>query len=65
MCVQNFSFLAYLEVAEKFAVGGVVVEHVATMSNLSPRLELLWVELGLGFDKKKCAFWKNTTLDYA
>ena len=44
--VQKFSFLACLEVAEKFGVGGVVVEHVATMSNLNPSyLELLWVEL--------------------
>ena len=42
--------------AEKFVVGGVVVEHLATMSNLNPSyVELLWVELsyvelGLGFD---------------
>ena len=43
--MQNFSFLAYLEVAEKFAVGGVVVEHVATMSNVNPRLEVLCIEL--------------------
>ena len=52
----NFSFLACLEVAEKFG-GGVVVEQVATVSNLNPSyIELLWVELsylelGLGFDK--------------
>ena len=35
--MPNFSFLAYLEVAEKF--GGVVVvdvERVATMSNINP-----------------------------
>ena len=44
MSVQNFSFLAALEVAEKFVVVG-WVEHVATMSNLNPRLELLLVEL--------------------
>ena len=45
-----FSFLACLEVAEKFVVV-VVVEHVATISNLNPScLELIWVELGLGFD---------------
>ena len=44
MSVQSVSFLAALEVAEKFVVGvgwwgG--VDHVATMSNLNPRLELL------------------------
>ena len=41
--MQNFSFLAALQVAEKFVVGGVVgvVEHVAIVSNLNPRLELL------------------------
>ena len=41
--VPNFSFLAYLEVAEKFVVEGwVVVEHVATVSNLNPsNVELL------------------------
>ena len=35
MSVPNFSSLAGLEVAEKFVVGwgGVVVEHVTTMSN--------------------------------
>ena len=32
--MQNFRFLAGLEVAEKFVVvGGGVVEHVTTMSN--------------------------------
>ena len=42
--MPNFSFLACLEVAEKFVGGG--VEHVATMSNLNPSyLELLSVEL--------------------
>ena len=35
MSVPNFSFLACLEVAEKFVCGG-WVEHVATMSNLNP-----------------------------
>ena len=42
MYVPNFSSLAGLEVTEQFVVvgwGG--VEHVATMSNLSPKLELL------------------------
>ena len=54
MFVQIFSFLACLEVAEKFVCGG--VGQVATVSNLNPcYLELLWVELsevelGLGFD---------------
>ena len=44
--MPNFSFLACLEVAEKFVGGGVGVEHVATMSNLNPSyLELLSVEL--------------------
>ena len=33
------------------------VEHVATLSNLNPSfLELLWVELGLGFDNDKVSF---------
>ena len=43
--MPNFSFLACLEVSEKFMVGG--VEHVATMSNLNPSyyVELLIVEL--------------------
>ena len=47
--MPNFSFLACLEVAEKFmgvgwGVGG--VDHMATVSNLNPTyLELLWVEL--------------------
>ena len=51
MTIPNFSFLACLEVAEKFVgggwgVGGWNVEHVATMSNLNPSyLELLSVEL--------------------
>ena len=43
MSVPNFSFLACLEVAEKFmgVVGG-GVENMATMSNLNPTyLELL------------------------
>ena len=39
MCI-----LAGLEVVEEFVVGG-GVEHVATLSNRNPRLELLWVEL--------------------
>ena len=44
--MPNFSFLACLEVAEKFVGGGGWVEHVATMSNLNPSyLELLSVEL--------------------
>ena len=45
--MPNFSFLACLEVAEKFVGGGWVgVEHVATVSNLNPSyLELLSVEL--------------------
>ena len=38
--MPNFGFLAFLEVAEKFVVGGGGgVGHVATMSNLN--LELL------------------------
>ena len=47
--------------AEKFGcVMWVVVEHMATVSNLNPSyVELLWVELskvelGLVFDKKWC-----------
>ena len=54
--MPNFSFLACLEVAEKFGVGWGGVEHVATMSNLNPSylklllVELSQVELGLGFD---------------
>ena len=40
--MPNFSFLACLEVAEKFGVVVGVVEHVATMSNLNPsKIELL------------------------
>ena len=31
--MQNFSSLAGLEVGDKFVLGGVVVEHVTTMSN--------------------------------
>ena len=56
MFVQNFSFLACLEVAEKFVCGVVWGEHVATMSNLNPSylellwVELSWVELGLVYD---------------
>ena len=42
--MQNFSFPAGLEVTEKFVVG-VVVEHVATMSNVNLRLEVLCIEL--------------------
>ena len=44
MSVPNFSFLACLEVAEKFVVGGVVWGGlaVATVSNLNPSyVELL------------------------
>ena len=46
MSVPNFSFLACLEVAEKFRGGVVVgwwgVDHVATVSNLNPSyVELL------------------------
>ena len=55
--MPNFSFLACLEVAEKFGgVGGGWVDHLATMSNLNPSylklllVELSQVELGLGFD---------------
>ena len=44
--MQNFSFLACLEVSEKFGVVVGGVEHVATMSNLNlSYLELLSVEL--------------------
>ena len=51
MSAPNFSFLACLEVNEKFVVGGGWVEHVATVFNFNPSyLELLQVELGLGFD---------------
>ena len=40
--MQNFSFLACLEVAEKFGGVGGGWEHVATVSNLNPSyLELL------------------------
>ena len=47
MSVPNFSFLACLEVSEKFVVGWCWF-HVSTMSNLNPsKIEL---ELGLGFD---------------
>ena len=46
MSVQNISSLACLEVTEKFVVVVVVVEHVATMSNLNPSyVELLRVAL--------------------
>ena len=46
MSLPNFSFLACLEVVEKFVVGVGVVEHMATMSNLNPRyIELLLVKL--------------------
>ena len=50
--MQNFRFLAFLEVAEKFGVRwGVWVGQVATVSNLNPScFELIGVELGLGFD---------------
>ena len=38
MSVPNFSFLACLEVAEKFVVGvGVGVDHVATVSSGLPK----------------------------
>ena len=64
--MQNLSFLACLEVTENFVVVG-GVEHVASMSNLTPSfLELFWVELGLGFDNlfriifKDSADWKTT-----
>ena len=39
--MPNFSSLASLEVPEKFVVVGGGGEHLATMSNLNPRLELL------------------------
>ena len=47
MSVPNSNFLSCLEVAEKFGgVGVVMVEHVATMSNLNPSyVELSWVKL--------------------
>ena len=57
MSVQNFSFLAGLEVTEKFVCGGGVVcggFQVVTVSNLNPSyLKFLWVELWLGFDTNK------------
>ena len=48
--MPNFSSLAGLKVTEKFVVVG-GVEHMATVSNLNPRLELLWFKLiyGWGF----------------
>ena len=47
--MTNFSFLACLEVAEKFGVGWRGwVEHVVTVSNLNPSY-IEW-DLGLGFD---------------
>ena len=48
MSVPNFSSLAGLEVAEKFVVGWVVVEHLTTVSNSNAsyfRVALSWVEL--------------------
>ena len=40
--MPKFSFLACLEEAEKFVVGGWEVENVATVSNLNPSyIELL------------------------
>ena len=47
MSVPNFSFLACLEVAEKFMGGGLAVN---TMSNLNQ--SCIELELGLGFDNK-------------
>ena len=48
--MQNFSSLAGLEVPEKFVV--LVVEHVATMSNMNVvAFELSYVESFWGFDK--------------
>ena len=44
--MPNFSFLTFVEVAEKFMVGGF---HISTMSNLNP--SSIELELGLGFDK--------------
>ena len=41
--MQNFSFLAGLEVTEKFVQGGWF--QVTTVSNLHRRLEFLYVEL--------------------
>ena len=67
MSVPNFSFLACLEVAEKFVwcgVGG--VDHLATVSNLNPSyLELLSVELSwVESSWVRVGFWqylKNST----
>ena len=50
MYVPDFSFLACLEVAEKFVLGGVAGFRVSTMSNLNP--SYIELELGLGFDKR-------------
>ena len=46
--MPNFSFLACLEVAEKFGMGGGGGFEVTTMSNLNP--SCIELELGLGFD---------------
>ena len=54
MSEQNFSFLAGLEVAEKFGMVGVVWIQSETMSNLNQS----WIELelGLGYDKLESEF---------
>ena len=57
MSVPNFSSLAGLEVAKKFAVVGGVVgwgggEHVATMSNSNAFAELRWVLTKIFIHKK-------------
>ena len=54
MSEQNFSFLAGLEVAEKFGMVRVVWVQSETMSNLNQS----WIELelGLGYDKLESEF---------
>ena len=57
--MQDFSFLAGIEMTEKFVCGGF---QVATVSNLNEvAFELLWIEFSwvtLGFDKSSL---KNVT----
>ena len=53
--MQNFSFLAGLEVTEKFVWGGGDGFQVATVSNLN-EVALTWVELHVVFFIRKCKF---------
>ena len=62
--MQNFSFLAGLEVTGNFVLVGGGFQVTTTMCNLNPRVAFSWVELGLGFDNRHFQLYDVARMDW-